>query len=113
MIYDYRRGSTILIGLDAVKGDVAAVSAITAELKALPPGGNVPDDATPVATFVIAPRAASPTQPAGWTLSLSAIVSQGLTPGLYRTDARIEIAGGVVFTEPLDLRIAEPITVPQ
>jgi hypothetical protein len=113
MIYEFRRGATILLALDAMRGDPASVSAIDADLKAVGPGGTVAEDAPVVASFDIAPRAASGGLPGGWTLSIAAAISETLELGLYRTDGRLTVAGGTIFTDPVDIRITEPLTGPQ
>jgi hypothetical protein len=107
----FQRGETIALALDAVNGDPLTVTAINAVLKAVPPGRTgVPDGAPVAATFSIAPRIASGEIPPGWTLSIDATSSAALTPGAYLADARLEVAGGVIVTEPVAIRIQLSVT---
>jgi hypothetical protein len=109
--YIYQRGETISLALDAVSGDPASVSAISAKLKAVPPGRTtVPASAPVAASFAIASRAAAGDIPAGWTLTISAATSAGLAPGAYLADARLEVAGGVIVTDSVALRIRDSVS---
>ena len=109
--YIFQRGETISLALDAVSGDPASVSAISAKLKAVPPGRtSVPALAPVAASFAIVSRAAAGDIPAGWTLTIAAAISAALTPGAYLADARLEVAGGVVVTESVALRIRESVS---
>jgi hypothetical protein len=109
--FEFARGETIGLALDAVEGDAGGVTAITARLKPVGPGGSVVA-AGPGLAFAVAARAAAGDDPAGWTLTIDAAASAGLRPGLYRADARIEVGSGVVITDGLSLRIAEPVSGP-
>lgn len=109
--YVFQRGETISLALDAVTGDPATVTAITAKLKAVPPGRTTVSAASPAAaTFAIVNRAAAGEFPAGWTLMIAAAASSALTPGAYLADARLEVAGGVIVTESVALRIRESVS---
>jgi hypothetical protein len=109
--YTYQRGETISLALDAVSGDPLAVTNISAALKAVPPGRTgVPDGAPVAANFAIAPRVAQGDIPPGWTLTINAPSSAALSPGTYLADARIEVAGGVIVTEPVAVRIKASVT---
>lgn len=109
--YVFQRGETISLALDAVTGDPATVTAITAKLKAVPPGRTTVSAASPAAaTFAIANRPAAGEFPAGWTLTITAAASSTLTPGAYLADARLEVAGGVIVTESVALRIRESVS---
>jgi hypothetical protein len=48
--------------------------------------------------------------PAGWTLTIPAATSASLVTGAYLADARLEVAGGVVMTETVALRIRPSVT---
>ena len=110
--YIYQRGETISLALDALSGGSASVTAISAQLKAVAPGRmHVSPEAPVAANFVISPRAAADALPAGWTLTIAPAVSATLSAGFYAADARIEIAGGVVITDPVSLRIRDAVTV--
>lgn len=109
--YIFQRGETISLALDAVTGDPLTVISISAGMKAVAPGrtGISPD--TPLAAaFDIASRAASGDQPAGWTLTIDAAVSAGLSPGNYLADARLGSAGGVTITDSVGITIRESVT---
>lgn len=109
--YIFQRGETIMLALDAVAGDPAAVTAMTAHMKAVPPGRTCVDATTPVAAaFSISSRAAQGAIPAGWTLTIDAAASAGLAAGSYLADARLQVAGGVVITESIGLTIRESVS---
>ena len=109
--FTFQRGETLLLALDAVDGDTALVSSISAAIKAVPVGRTMaPANASVVATFAITPRAANGEIPAGWTLSLSAVQSAVLSPGAYVADARLTVAGGVVITDPVAIRLRETVS---
>lgn len=107
----YQRGETISLALDAVSGDPLSVSAITAQLKAVPAGRTTIAANTPIAaTFTVTPHAAQGDLPAGWTLTVDAATSTTLTAGAYLADARLVVAGGVIVTEPVSLRLRDSVT---
>lgn len=109
--YIFQRGETILLALDAVTGDPLTVTAIGAVMKAVPPGRTgVPDGAPVAATFSVIPRAAVGEIPPGWTLTVDAATSATLVAGNYLADARLEVAGGVIVTEPVAIRIKPSVT---
>jgi hypothetical protein len=109
--YVFQRGETISLALDALSGDPAAVSAIIARLKAVPPGrAHVPPGAPVAAEFDIVDRPAAGEIPAGWTLTIPAAESAALSPGPYLADARLDVAGGRVITESVAIRIRESVS---
>lgn len=109
--YTYQRGETICLALDAVTGDPLSVTQIDAALKAVPPGRTgVPSGAPVAATFSVSPRPAEGDISPGWTLTISAETSASLAPGAYAADARLEVAGGVIVTEPVAIRIKPSVT---
>jgi hypothetical protein len=109
--YTFQRGETISLGLDALTGDPLTVSAISAGMKAVAPGRTSVAETQPVAAvFSIFPRAASGDIPAGWTLTIPAATSAMLVPGSYLADARIEIAGTVIVTETVAIRIVQSVS---
>ncbi len=111
--YAFERGETIGLALDAVEGDPGLVTSLTARLKAVAAGRAEVAPGTPVAaSFAVAARAAAGDVPAGWTLTIDAAASAALAPGLYKADARIETAGGVVITDKVALSIVEPVSGP-
>jgi hypothetical protein len=110
--YVFQRGETISLALDALVGDPALVSAITAFLKGVPPGRtSVPPGAPVAASFDITTRGAVAETPAGWTLTIPASVSATFPPGAYLADARLVVADGVIITEPVAIRIRDAVTV--
>lgn len=110
-VYSFQRGETISLALDAVQGDPATVTSVTAAMKAVAAGRTSVDAATPVAaSFTVASRAAAGDVPAGWTLTVSATTSATLAAGSYLADAKLVSAGGVIITDPVALRIVEAVT---
>lgn len=109
--FEYQRGETIVVALDAVSGDPATVTAITAKLKPLPGGANeIEAAAVPVADFVVTARVASGDIPAGWNLTLSATASAALLPGRYAADARLTVGGGIEIPSFIIIRIRESVS---
>ncbi|MBK8631375.1 MAG: hypothetical protein IPN84_14630 [Sphingomonadales bacterium] len=109
--YQFQRGETIALALDAVDGDPTDVTLIAAQLKAVPPGRtSVPPGEPASASFSVSMRAASDDAPAGWTLIIPAATSAGLVPGLYLADARLTLADGVIQTEPVAIRLRQAVT---
>jgi hypothetical protein len=108
----FQQGETISLALDAVTGDPADVLAISAVMKALPPGRTSVSQSAPVAaTFTVTPRAAAGDIPPGWVMTVSAAASALLTAGSYLADARLEVAGGVIITDSIGLRIRPSVTI--
>ena len=109
--YTYQRGETMSLALDAVTGDPALVKAISAAMKAVPPGrSEAPATAPMAASFAVTARLAMGSDPAGWTLTIPAIVSASLSPGAYIADARLEVAGGVIVTESVNIRLKQSVS---
>lgn len=109
--YIYQRGETISLALDALSGDPASVSAISAQLKPVAAGRlSVAADAPVAAIFTISPRMAVDDLPAGWTLTIPASTSATLPAGFYAADARLEVAGGVIITDQVALRLRDAVT---
>jgi hypothetical protein len=109
--YIFQRGETISLALDAVSGDPAGITSVVAQLKAVPPGRTtVPAGAPIAAGFSVSSRPAMGDIPPGWTLTISAATSSTLTAGAYLADARIEIAGGVVVTESVAIRLRDSVS---
>ena len=95
---EFRIGEDIVIALDAIAGDPAAVTAISVAMKPALVGDNrlmLDDEATAI-PLSAAPQAAPG---AGWTIALAGAQTALLEPGLYGIDARLTVAGGVVITE--------------
>ena len=109
--YTYQRGETISLALDAITGDAAQVTAISAAMKPVPPGRTeAPASAPFAASFTVTPRLALGNEPAGWTLTIPALVSASLSPGAYVADARLEVAGGVIVTDSVAIRLRQSVS---
>ena len=109
--YTYQRGETISLALDAITGDPAQVSAISAAMKAVPPGRSEAPASAPIsASFTVAARPALGNDPAGWTLTIPALVSASLSPGAYVADAWLEVAGGVIVTDSVAIRLRQSVS---
>ncbi len=109
--YIFQRGETISLALDAMSGDPLGVSAISAQLKAVPPGRTIVPPGAPVAaSFVVLPRAAAGDIPAGWTLIISAASSALLSAGAYLADARLEVSGTVIVTDSVPIRVRDSVS---
>ena len=105
MTYTFHRGETLSLALDAVTGDPASVTAITAALKPLAAGRTSVDATAPATALSVAANGTT-----GWTLTLSATACAALTQGSYVADARLVSASGVVITDPVAIRIVEGVT---
>jgi hypothetical protein len=109
--YTYQRGETISLALDAAQGDPLTVGSISAGMKAVAPGRTSVSAGTPLAAaFNITPRGASGDIPAGWTLTIDAATSAGLSVGNYLADARLVVGGGVVITDSVFIAIRESVS---
>ena len=105
MTYTFHRGETLSLALDAVTGDPASVTAITAALKPLAAGRTSVDATAPATALSVAANGTT-----GWTLTLSATACAALVPGSYSADARLTVGTGVVITDPVAIRIVEGVT---
>jgi hypothetical protein len=96
IIGSFRIGEDISVALDALKGDPATVTAITAKMKPAKATSNriVLDDG---AAAIVLSVAANGT--VGWIVSLSSTVTAGLAAGLYGIDAKLMVGGSVEMTE--------------
>jgi hypothetical protein len=96
IIGHFRIGEDIALALDAVAGDPATVTTMTATMKPAKVAGNriVLDQSGTSTAMLVSPQGA-----AGWALSIGHAASVGLAPGLYGIDARLTIAGAVEITE--------------
>jgi hypothetical protein len=97
IIGDFRVGEDITLALDAIVGDPATVTAITAKIKPAKVSGNriVLDDTATGIDMLVALQGAA----AGWIFSLGHVASAAMTAGLYGIDARLTISGAVEMTE--------------
>jgi hypothetical protein len=106
--YEFKRGETIGLVLEAVQGDPGVVDAIQAIFRPTS-GGRIIEPGAPTYEFEVLERE---TAPAGWDLGYSDELSLQLAPGTYLIEARLEIAGGVVITETADMRIKPTVAAP-
>jgi hypothetical protein len=98
IIGEFRLGEDIAVAIDAVSGDTASITAITASMKSALVSGNriILDDAATAVTMSVAPQ--SPAT-GGWTLSLGSAASAALTVGVYGIDAKITLGSAVEITD--------------
>lgn len=109
--YEFDRGETISLAIDAPTGDVGLVTAFSAKMKAVPWGQTEPLPTDPVAAeFAVAAYPAAGDEPAGWTLTIAAGVSAGLAPGTYHADAKVTVAGGVIISDPVAIVIRQSVS---
>jgi hypothetical protein len=103
--FTFQRGETVLLALDAVQGDPATVTGVTATMKPVAAGRTMVDPGAAVAaTFSVV------TRPGGWTLTIVAATSAVLAAGSYLADARLVVAGTVTITEPVVIRMIDAVT---
>ena len=106
-------GETLAIALVATAGDATQISNLRASLKRLGPNNTLPTAASPDAAVFTSSYSANLSDGLpGFTLQLSSAQTASLPAGLYATDARFEVAGGVIITEPVIVRVRSPVTGP-
>ena len=96
IIGSFRIGEDVSVALDALTGDPATVTAITAQMKPAKVTTNrivLDDSATAIAMQV------SPQSTGGWIVALGHTSTAGLAAGIYGIDARLTIGGAVEMTE--------------
>jgi hypothetical protein len=96
IIGSFRIGEDVSVALDALTGDPATVTAISAAMKPAKVTANrivLDDSATAISMQVTAQGVE------GWLATLSHTVTTGLAPGIYGIDARLTIGGAVEMTE--------------
>lgn len=97
IIGSFRVGEDIAVALDAVSGDPADVTTITAKMRrSTSSTAFSPDPRSPAINLVVTPRPAAGEFPAGWNVSLAAAQSANLRPGVYGIDAKVTDADGVI-----------------
>ena len=96
IIGSFRIGEDISVALDALAGDPATASSITAKMKPAKATANriVLDEGAAALTMSVVANGTE-----GWIVSLPNTVTAGLTAGLYGIDARLVIGGSVEMTE--------------
>ena len=96
IIGSFRIGEDVAVALDALTGDLATVTAITARMKPAKVTANrivLDDSATAIAMNVV------PQGTEGWLVTLGHVSTAGLTAGIYGIDARLTIGGAIEMTE--------------
>lgn len=88
-----QRGETLVIPLDA-DGDVAEVSAVTANAKPCTYGSMPPTSVSAAFSWTVTAREASADFPTGWDLSYSAANSASLAHGSYVTTVELTLTDG-------------------
>ena len=96
IIGSFRIGEDVAVALDALTGDLATVTAITARMKPAKVTANrivLDDSATAIAMNVV------PQGTEGWLVTLGHVSTAGLAAGIYGIDARLTIGGAIEMTE--------------
>lgn len=110
--YPWKRGATLAIRARAISGEpdgtevVRCVGKLVEHASDAPPG----DDAPEAFEFASAFTAAAGEDPAYWTFTVAASVSETLALGAYLGDIRIEKDGAVQYTETFAFQIGERVT---
>lgn len=96
IIGEFRIGEDISVALDAISGDTATVTGISARMKPAKVSGNrfVLDDAAAGTAMTVTFQGA-----AGWLVSLANTVTANLPAGIYGIDAKLSFAGSIEMTE--------------
>ena len=92
----FRIGEDVSVALDALTGDPATVTAISARMKPAKVTANriVLDDTATAMNMQVTAQGTE-----GWIVSLSHVATAGLAVGIYGIDARLTISGAVEMTE--------------
>lgn len=91
-LYEFQRGETILLALDAVEGDPATVTAITGTMRLQ----LAPHTET---NFEVVARTG------GWTLTIDPEVSATMPVGIYQAVATLTLPAQTVITDPVQVRL--------
>jgi len=103
--YVYQVGDTIRLPLLLEEGDRTLVSNVRANLKKTV--GNKQTPALSVAAVAVFTVLESTL---GWILEIPASVSATLAPGLYVTNAALDVSGTTIITDPSYIKL-EPSTI--
>lgn len=111
--FNFQRGETILVALDATVGDVSEVTSVEPKLVRIASGGaDIPLEALPQdITIDVIDRAADGPIPAGWNLKISAADSATLLPGIYALDCKVDVGGDVIIPDFIKLNILKAASV--
>lgn len=107
MTYNFHRGETIVVALDAVSGDVAIVSEATAKIRRLNARRDGFATGAAASAMTVSPRPASGDVPAGWDISMSGAATANLAPGHYGIEAQLIVGGGVIKTDFAPVRMLD------
>ena len=101
--YIIRAGESLMLSLLLVEGD-EIITEVTAVLKKAGPNGTVPPLSAP---SVVAFTVTDTTPPdIGWDLSLTDEQTAIIPPGMYITNAKLDIEDGSVYkTEPILIEV--------
>ena len=96
IIGSFRIGEDVSVALDALTGDPASVTAISARMKPAKVTANriVLDDSASAMNMQVTARGTE-----GWIVTLSHTDTASLTSGIYGIDAKLTIAGAIEMTE--------------
>ena len=96
IIGSFRIGEDVAVALDALTGDTATVTAISARMKPAKVTANriVLDDSASAIAMQVTAQVTD-----GWIVSLSHTATAALAAGVYGIDAKLTISGGVEMTE--------------
>lgn len=92
----FRIGEDLNVALDAIAGDTASVTAITARMKPAKVVANriVLDDNASGIVMVVTSQG-----PAGWIISLPSATTATLEAGVYGIDAKLILSSAIEMTE--------------
>jgi hypothetical protein len=107
--YIIRVGEPLKLSLLIAEGDITDVSSVQAVLKLAGPNMSVPPMSTPaVATFEVT-EAELPDN--GWNLYIDELITVNLKPGIYVTNARLNLVDGdPLKTDPVFIDIKPSVT---
>lgn len=112
--YICKRGSDFTIVIEAIGGDRLAVTAVAAKMKKFKGGAvEMPGDTVvSAASFVIAVLPPSAGFLGGWSLTLPALTTTGLTAGMYLADATLTVAGKDSIDGPVIIEVKNVASKP-
>ena len=111
-VVQWRQGGDFQLALWPEVGQFSGDENITAHAKAiatrfddLPGGAAVIDFAL---TWLLIPAAEE--SPAYWQGSVDSLIGEGLSPGFFALDARVEAGSGVIQIPPITVELLERVT---
>ena len=99
-MFEFRIGEDIVIALDALEGNVSAVTGVTARMCRVRKFNQdlTEQDFAGGIELVVKPRDESGDVPAGWDVALPASAQSGLKPGRYLVDAKMITSDNIDIT---------------